>query len=109
MEAKNEECRTDFVNENTRGPTGTLPSGTPIFTVTITNNCPTNCRILDLHLNCESFTSEIPIPPNIFRSVGTNDCLVNNGLPIGTGNVVTFEYAHREMFDLLVLSVDCAP
>ncbi|XP_028755355.1 TPD1 protein homolog 1-like [Neltuma alba] len=100
-------CSSDFVNANTTGPVGTLPSGTPVFFVTITNICPSNCRISNLYLKCESFTSEIPISPNVFRRVGPNDCLVNDGLPIGIGNVVTFEYAHPHIFNLSVLSLRC--
>ncbi|KAI4323102.1 hypothetical protein L6164_022734 [Bauhinia variegata] len=102
-------CEKSYV-EIIQGPTGaTLPSGAKVFSVQILNECPTDCKISELYLSCGQFSSEKLIPPTIFKRVGDDQCLVNNGMPIAAGSVVSFEYANKNQFPLQVSSLRCIP
>lgn len=101
------ECLNDYI-QVTQGPIGNLPSGTPIFGVQITNECPSGCTIAQIHLNCGSFESERLINPNIFRFLGQNECLVNDGNPLANGDVLSFDYASSAQFPLTVSSLTCS-
>ncbi|KAF7836597.1 TPD1 protein-like protein 1-like [Senna tora] len=100
------ECKREYVSI-TQGPMGSLPSGSPLYSVQILNQCASNCKIAQLHLNCGPFTSEKFVPPSIFKRVANNDCLVNNGNPIGFGSAVSFQYANSHQFPLQVSSLQC--
>ncbi|KAK9999292.1 hypothetical protein SO802_018895 [Lithocarpus litseifolius] len=100
-------CLKDYI-QIIQGTTGNLPSGTPIFSVQIINECPRNCSLAQIHLSCDSFASELLINPMIFRKLGSNDCLVNNGKPLANG-AISFEYASSAQFPLAVSSLTCLP
>ena len=102
------DCLKDYI-QVIQGTTGNLPSGTPIFSVQIINECPRDCSIAQIHLSCDSFASELLINPMIFRKLGSNDCLVNNGKPLANGAVISFEYASSARFPLAVSSLTCLP
>ena len=101
------ECKISDIKiyEDQVGLSGTLQSGAPVITVDIYNMCP--CTISQLHVNCGPFSSDLPVPPNKFRLVGDNDCLVNNGKPIASGEDVSFQYANTQQFPMLVSSFQC--
>ncbi|KAL9388302.1 hypothetical protein Peur_016907 [Populus x canadensis] len=77
-----------------QGPAGTLPSGTPQFSVEIAN---TNSQvpIATIHLNCKEFSSATIVNPEIFkRSTAVDDCLVNDGRALAPGAELSFKYAN---------------
>ncbi|CAM6103412.1 unnamed protein product [Calypogeia fissa] len=78
-----------------------LPDGTPIFHVTITNNCVT-CSIEDIHIACGDWASSTLVNPAIFRKLGYNDCIVNNGSPLAPQNLLFFEYSNTFSYPMLV-------
>ncbi|BBH01605.1 hypothetical protein Prudu_011913 [Prunus dulcis] len=79
-----------------------------VFQVQILNECPSGCRIGQIHLSYGSFHSERLIRPQILRPLGNNECLVNNGIPIATGATVSFEYASPNQFPFSVSSLFCS-
>ncbi|KAJ6358653.1 hypothetical protein OIU76_000383 [Salix suchowensis] len=90
-----------------QGPTAPLSTGIPTYTVQIMNMCATGCDISGIHLHCGWFSSARLIDPKIFRRLRYNDCLVNDGKPLVTGDVLTFEYANTFSYPLSVSSVSC--
>ncbi|KAK4484996.1 hypothetical protein RD792_007603 [Penstemon davidsonii] len=91
-----------------QGATSPLPSGIPTYTVEIQNVCVFgSCSISDIHLSCEWFSSARLVDPKIFRRVGYNDCLVNDGQPINPGESLSFQYANTFKYPLSVSSVAC--
>lgn len=91
-----------------QGPTSPLPSGVPTYTVQIQNVCVSqSCSISNIHLNCGWFSSDRLINPKVFRRVGYDDCLVNDGEPLNPGESLSFQYANIFKYPLAVSSVDC--
>ncbi|XP_034908941.1 protein TAPETUM DETERMINANT 1 [Populus alba] len=90
-----------------QGPTAPLSSGIPTYTVQIMNMCATGCDISRVHLNCGWFSSARLIDPKIFKRLRYNDCLVNDGKPLETGGILTFEYANTFSYPLSVSSITC--
>lgn len=90
-----------------QGPTAPLSSGIPTYTVQIMNMCATGCDISRVHLNCGWFSSARLIDPKIFKRLRYNDCLVNDGKPLVTGGILTFEYANTFSYPLSVSSISC--
>lgn len=84
-----------------------LPSGIPSYTVQITNMCASDCSIADIRLYCGWFSSARLINPRVFRRVRYNDCLVNDGQPLGPGITISFQYANTFRYPLSVSSVAC--
>ncbi|KAL4365976.1 hypothetical protein HN51_026361 [Arachis hypogaea] len=73
----------------------------------IVNTCPS--LITDLRVDCGSFIQSlkgIPVPPNILKVVSGNECVVNNGNPIGSGDI-NFKYSNTEILPLTVTSFKC--
>ncbi|KAK9937725.1 hypothetical protein M0R45_014497 [Rubus argutus] len=101
-------CRKDDI-EVIQVPTEKLPSGCQVFSVQILNECSggSECNIGSIHLSCGSFHSELMINPRMFRLLGNNDCLVNDGKPIASGKAVSFSYASTTQFPLSVSSMAC--
>ncbi|KAJ6408289.1 hypothetical protein OIU84_011578 [Salix udensis] len=88
-----------------QGQEGTFPGGTPLFKVEIVNECPTGCTI---HLSCASFRSEENvINPKVFRRIAPDDCLLNDGQPLPSGEIITFEYAAATQFPFTVKNIVC--
>ncbi|XP_057972566.1 protein TAPETUM DETERMINANT 1-like [Malania oleifera] len=96
---------TDIVVE--QGPTDPLPSGIPTYTVKVMNACISGCDISGIHLHCGWFATARVINPTIFRRLGFNNCLVNDGKVIPNGQTVSFQYANTYPYHLSVASVVC--
>ncbi|MCL7040280.1 hypothetical protein MKW94_004492 [Papaver nudicaule] len=84
-----------------------LPGGLPQHLVVICNVCSTNCIVSHVHLSCGAFSSAQLIPPNDFRRVRYNDCLVNGGRQMIPGDCISFNYAESFPYPLAVSSVEC--
>ncbi|XP_031490658.1 TPD1 protein homolog 1-like [Nymphaea colorata] len=91
-----------------QGDGAPLPNGIPTYTVEILNTCPSGCHISSIHVACGWFSTARLINPAIFRRVGYNNCLVNNGRVLLPGRSVTFQYANTFRYPMSVSSVACA-
>ncbi|XP_068669038.1 TPD1 protein homolog 1-like [Aristolochia californica] len=89
-----------------QGDTGPLPNGIPTYTVQILNAC-VGCTMSDIHFSCGWFSSVRLINPRVFRRLGYNDCLVNDGAPLGPGGSLSFEYANSFQYPLSVTYMRC--
>ncbi|OIT38629.1 tpd1 protein -like 1, partial [Nicotiana attenuata] len=94
-------CRKDNI-QVTQGQTGTA-NGIPVYSVTIINTCNSG-SCLNIHLSCGWFSSTRLINPAIFRRLGYNDCLVNNGKPLKPGQLLNFQYSNTFSYPLAVSS-----
>ncbi|GKV21267.1 hypothetical protein SLEP1_g31261, partial [Rubroshorea leprosula] len=83
------DCARNYV-EIAQGQEGTEPNGIPIYSVQISNNCPSGCKISRLHIDCGEFVSNILVDPNTFKRINIGDCLVNDGEPLAAGAVISF-------------------
>ena len=101
-----EKCTKSDIVVN-QGPTAPLPSGIPTYTVEILNVCATSCNIAAIHLKCGWFSSAKLINPKVFRRLGFDDCLVNDGKSLGVGESLSFQYANTFSYPMLVSSVAC--
>ncbi|KAL0363128.1 UNVERIFIED_CONTAM: TPD1 protein1 [Sesamum calycinum] len=92
-----------------QGATSPLPNGIPTYTVEIQNVCvsESSCSISDIHLSCGWFSSARLINPSVFKRIGYDDCLVNDGEPLNPGESLSFQYANTFMYPLSVSSVSC--
>ncbi|KAK1379832.1 Tapetum determinant 1 [Heracleum sosnowskyi] len=90
-----------------QGQTPPLPNGIPTYTVTVKNICDTGCTISNIHLSYGWFSSLRTINPSVFRRLSYNDCLVNDGKPLGPGKTITFQYANTFSYPLAVSSITC--
>ncbi|XP_070003490.1 TPD1 protein homolog 1-like [Nicotiana tabacum] len=97
-------CRKDSI-QVTQGQSGTL-NGIPVYSVTIINTCNSG-SCLNIHLSCGWFSSTRLINPAIFRRLGYNDCLVNNGKPLKPGQLLNFQYSNTFSYPLAVSSISC--
>jgi hypothetical protein len=88
------------LDQGQEGTTG----GIPTFGVEITNVCTGGCPISDVHVACGDFASATLVNPAVFRRLSLNDCLVNNGNPIGNGDMIRFEYDNSVMYPMHVRS-----
>lgn len=84
-----------------------LPNGIPTYTVMVQNVCISECGISDIHLSCGWYSSARLINPNIFKRLGYNDCLVNNGNPITPGQTISFQYANTYSYPMTLASYTC--
>ncbi|KAL3728758.1 hypothetical protein ACJRO7_033350 [Eucalyptus globulus] len=76
---------------------GMQPSGIPIFSVEIKNECSSACTIANVHLHCGEFSSDNLIRPEIFKRLDYDDCLVNNGAALSPGQILSFKYSTTRM------------
>lgn len=90
-----------------QGQVAPLPSGIPAYSVEIMNMCANDCNIANIRVHCGWFSSARLINPTVFRRIGYDDCLVNDGQALGPGSVVSFQYANTFCYPLSVSSVDC--
>ncbi|KAI3977213.1 hypothetical protein MKX01_035943 [Papaver californicum] len=90
-----------------QGSTPPLPNGIPTYTVEIMNVCTKGCDISNIHLNCGWFSSARLINPRVFKRVGYNDCILNNGGALINGDSISFQYANTFQYPLTVSSVNC--
>ncbi|KAH6777271.1 tapetum determinant protein [Perilla frutescens var. hirtella] len=103
-----EGCSKDSIILN-QSQTPPLPSGIPTYTVYIENVCllAEGCSISDIHLSCGWFSTARTINPTVFRRLGYNDCLVNDGKPLNPGESISFAYADTFAYPLAVSSLIC--
>ncbi|KAI5583445.1 hypothetical protein POPTR_006G017600v4 [Populus trichocarpa] len=90
-----------------QGSTAPLPNGIPSYTVQILNVCVSGCSISNIHVSCGWFSSAKLINPSVFRRIYYDDCLVNDGEPLGPGETLSFQYANSFLYPLSVSSVAC--
>ncbi|RWV93798.1 hypothetical protein GW17_00043718 [Ensete ventricosum] len=90
-----------------QGATAPLPNGIPTYTVQILNACPTGCSVADIHVRCGWFSSARLINPLVFRRLRFDDCLVNDGAALASGESLSFQYANTYRHPLSVSSVAC--
>ncbi|KAI3843959.1 hypothetical protein MKW92_010088 [Papaver armeniacum] len=90
-----------------QGSTPPLPNGIPTYTVEIMNVCTRGCDISNIHLNCGWFSSARLINPRVFKRIGYNDCILNNGGALINGDSISFQYANTFQYPLTVSSVNC--
>ncbi|KAB5551559.1 hypothetical protein DKX38_008870 [Salix brachista] len=90
-----------------QGSTAPLLNGIPSCTVQILNVCVSGCSISNIHVSCGWFSSARLISPSVFRRIYYDDCLVNDGEPLGPGEALSFQYANSFLYPLSVSSVDC--
>lgn len=96
-----------------QGPSTPLPNGIPTYGVQVQNVCvegtggTASCSIADIHLTCGWFSSARLINPGIFRRINYDDCLVNDGKPLNSGQCLTFEYANTFPYPMSVSSATC--
>lgn len=90
-----------------QGPAAPLPNGIPSYTVQILNACVSGCSISNIHVKCGWFSSVRLINPRVFRRIYYDDCLVNDGEPLGPGETLSFQYANSFRYPLSVSSVIC--
>ncbi|XP_061339810.1 TPD1 protein homolog 1-like [Gastrolobium bilobum] len=84
-----------------------LSNGIPEYTVEITNMCANDCNIANIRVHCGWFSSARLINPSVFRRLGYDDCLVNDGMALGPGRTISFQYANTFRYPLSVSSVVC--
>lgn len=87
-----------------QGAVGTI-NGIPKYSVTIVNGCESNCG--GIHISCGEFASSKLVNPSIFRRLAVNDCLVNNGAPMKSGQVISFIYTNTFEYPMEVSSATC--
>ncbi|CAI0374331.1 unnamed protein product, partial [Linum tenue] len=90
-----------------QGATAPLPNGIPSFSVEIQNVGVSGCGIADIHVSCGWFSSARLVNPTVFRRLYYDDCLVNNGQPLGPTASLNFEYSNSFRYPLSVSSVSC--
>ncbi|EHA8589402.1 TPD1 protein, partial [Cocos nucifera] len=90
-----------------QGATAPLPNGIPTYTVQVLNVCSTGCAVADIHVSCGWFSSARLINPRVFRRLGYDDCLVNDGAVLRPGQSLSFQYANTYPYPLYVSSVSC--
>ncbi|KAG9443492.1 hypothetical protein H6P81_014832 [Aristolochia fimbriata] len=90
-----------------QGETGPLPNGIPTYTVQILNGCSRGCTMSDIHFSCGWFSSVRLINPRVFRRLGYDDCLVNDGGPLSAGGSLSFQYSNTFQYPLSVSYLRC--
>ncbi|XP_056684722.1 TPD1 protein homolog 1 [Spinacia oleracea] len=93
--------------EINQAPGAPLPSGIPTYSVEIVNVCASGCAISQIHLRCGWFSSAFPIDPMIFKRIRFNDCVINAGRTLHSGQSFTFQYANIYSYPLSISSMSC--
>ncbi|KAL6851893.1 hypothetical protein ACP4OV_020078 [Aristida adscensionis] len=93
-----------------QGHAAPLPSGVPAYRVDVMNRCASEdgeCAIAGIHVRCGWFSSVSLVDPTKFRRVRHNDCLLNDGRPLRSGESISFEYANSFPYRLSVAVATC--
>uniref|UniRef100_A0A0D9XZ75 Uncharacterized protein n=1 Tax=Leersia perrieri TaxID=77586 RepID=A0A0D9XZ75_9ORYZ len=92
-----------------QGTAAPLPSGVPAYTVDVMNRCAAGdeCAIAGIHVRCGWFSSVSLVDPRVFRRLGHDDCLLNDGRPLLAGETVSFEYSNSFPYKLSVAIATC--
>ncbi|XP_010259264.1 PREDICTED: protein TAPETUM DETERMINANT 1-like [Nelumbo nucifera] len=75
-------------------------SGIPQYIVQIVNTCVSGCFPSNVHLHCGWFASARIVNPRIFKRLSYDDCLVNAGKPLRSGQIIRFTYSNSFMYPL---------
>lgn len=80
----------------------------PRYQVAITNTCiDNNCVLQNIVAACGEFTSWTPINPTVFRRDGAGpNCIVNNGMPVISGQSLMFTYDAEYLEPIHLASAD---
>lgn len=76
-----------------------LLNGILTYSVQISSTCQLECRIWNLH---GLFALAKLVNPRIFRQMGPNDCIVNDGKPLDSGVTLSFVYANSFSYPMAV-------
>ncbi|XP_056688139.1 TPD1 protein homolog 1-like [Spinacia oleracea] len=90
-----------------QAPGAPLPSGIPTYSVGIVNVCASGCAISQIHLCYGWFSSAFPIGPMIFKRIRFNDCVINAGRTLHSGQSFKFQYANICSYPLSISSMSC--
>ncbi|KAI3827259.1 hypothetical protein L1987_01331 [Smallanthus sonchifolius] len=76
------------------GQTTQSQHGIPEYAVEIVNTCQSKCGPSNIHFHCGSFASAKIVNPRDFKRLSYDDCLVNHGQPLKSGQVISFTYSN---------------
>ncbi|KAI3807778.1 hypothetical protein L1987_23712 [Smallanthus sonchifolius] len=68
--------------------------GIPVYAVQIVNTCLSKCGLSNIHFHCSAFASARLVNPIVFKRLSYDDCLVNNGQPLKSGQAIIFSYSN---------------
>ncbi|XP_021766753.1 TPD1 protein homolog 1-like [Chenopodium quinoa] len=91
-------------------PNPAVPIEFSYVIVVISNFCTSDaCRLGNIHVSCGGFNFDKgpTIHPTMLRRISDDDCLVNNGDPLGQSEVLIFEYYSIHIYPFSVSSVTC--
>ncbi|PWA50416.1 ABC transporter ABCE, Iron-sulfur binding protein LdpA [Artemisia annua] len=71
-------------------------TGIPHYIVQIVNTCVSSsgCAPSNIHLHCGWFASARIVNPRFFKRLSYDDCLVNGGQMLRTGQMISFSYSN---------------
>lgn len=75
-------------------------SGIPRYIVQIANTCVCGCAPSNIHLHCGWFASARMVNRMTFKRLSYDDCLVNEGKPLKTSEIISFTYSNSFMYPL---------
>ncbi|VFQ65115.1 unnamed protein product [Cuscuta campestris] len=75
-------------------------TGIPEYVVEIVNTCFSGCAPSNIHLHCDWFASARIVNPNAFKRLDYDDCLVNEGKPLKSSQMIRFTYSNTFMYPL---------
>ncbi|XP_077242949.1 protein TAPETUM DETERMINANT 1-like [Tasmannia lanceolata] len=75
-------------------------AGIPQYIVEIVNTCMSGCAPSNIHLHCGWFASARIVNPRTFKRLSFDDCLVNEGRPLRSSQIIRFTYSNTFMYPL---------
>ncbi|KAF3456355.1 hypothetical protein FNV43_RR01005 [Rhamnella rubrinervis] len=75
-------------------------SGIPQYIVQIVNTCVHGCAPSNIHLHCGWFASARMVNRMTFKRLSYDDCLVNEGKPLKSSQIISFTYSNSFMYPL---------
>ncbi|KAL4560193.1 hypothetical protein LXL04_032342 [Taraxacum kok-saghyz] len=77
-------------------------TGIPQYIVQIVNTCVSSsqCAPSNIHLHCGWFASARIVNPRFFKRLSYDDCLVNGGQMLKTGQMISFSYSNSFMYPI---------
>ncbi|XP_076895091.1 TPD1 protein homolog 1-like [Bidens hawaiensis] len=77
-------------------------SGIPQYIVQIVNTCvsESRCAPSNIHLHCGWFASARIVNPRSFKRLSYDDCLVNGGQRLTSGQMISFSYSNSFMYPI---------
>ncbi|CAH9097715.1 unnamed protein product [Cuscuta epithymum] len=75
-------------------------TGIPQYVVEIVNTCFSGCSPSNIHLHCDWFASARIVNPNAFKRLNYDDCLVNEGKPLKTSQMIRFTYSNTFQYPI---------